>query len=122
MEILLSLLILFDNEDKDGTVWLGTDKGPLLMTNVSKVFDNTYTCTLVKIPRNDGLILFDYLLDNEEIRAIAIDAANKMDRHRQFRVYLLSANGRETIHHFTVDNSPLSSLNKIESIVIQEET
>ncbi|MBP7218803.1 MAG: hypothetical protein KA995_00060 [Paludibacteraceae bacterium] len=109
-------------EDKDGTVWLGTDKGPLLMTNVSKVFDNTYTCTRVKIPRNDGTILADYLLDNEEIRAIAIDAANrKWIGTGNSGVYLLSANGRETIHHFTVDNSPLSS-NKIESIVIQEET
>ena len=64
----------------------------------------------------------DYLLDNEEIRAIAIDAANrKWIGTGNSGVYLLSANGRETIHHFTVDNSPLSS-NKIESIVIQEET
>jgi hypothetical protein len=109
-------------EDKDGTVWIGTDKGPLLMTNVSRVFDDTYTCTRVKIPRNDGTILADFLLENEEIRAIAVDAANrKWIGTGSSGVYLVSPNGRETIHHFTVDNSPLSS-NKIESIVIHEQT
>ncbi len=105
-------------QDQDGVIWLGTNKGPLLFSNTENVFEEGYTCSRVKIPRNDGTNQADYLLVDEEIKAIAIDGANrKWIGTTTSGVYLLSANGQETIHHFTVDNSPLQS-NEIMSIGI----
>lgn len=105
-------------QDKNGVVWVGTDNGPLLFSNTSKVFDPGYTCSRVKIPRNDGTNLADYLLDGERINAIAIDGANrKWIGTENSGVYLMSENGQETIKHFTVSNSPLLS-NTIMSVAI----
>jgi len=99
-------------QDQNGVVWAGTDMGPLLFYNPSKAFDPDYTCSRVKIPRNDGTDLADYLLQNEEIKAIVIDGANrKWLGTRGSGLYLMSENGQETIHHFTSTNSPLLSDN-----------
>ena len=105
-------------QDLDGVVWVGTAAGPLLFQNTDNVFADGYTCSRVKIPRNDGTNQADYLLADEEVKAIAIDGANrKWIGTTTSGVYLLSANGQETIHHFTTDNSPLQS-NEITSIAI----
>lgn len=109
-------------QDKNGVVWLGTDIGPLLFYNTSRVFDNGYTCSRVKIPRNDGTNQADYLLVGERIRAIAVDGANrKWLGTESSGVYLMSENGQEMIKHFTVSNSPLLS-NSIMSIAIDPVT
>ncbi|MEA4935714.1 MAG: two-component regulator propeller domain-containing protein [Paludibacter sp.] len=99
-------------QDKNGVFWAGTDMGPLLFYNPSKAFDEGYTCSRVKIPRNDGTGLADYLLQNEKIKAIAIDGANrKWIGTETSGLYLMSENGQETILHFTSKNSPLLSDN-----------
>lgn len=105
-------------QDKNGVIWVGTDMGPFLFNNLSKIFDTDYTCSRVKIPRNDSTDLADYLLVNEKIKAIAIDGANrKWLGTESSGVYLMSENGQQTIQHFTVSNSPLPS-NDILSIAI----
>lgn len=99
-------------QDKNGVFWAGTDIGPLLFYNPSKAFEEDYTCSRVKIPRNDGTGLADYLLQNEKIKAIAIDGANrKWIGTETSGLYLMSENGQETIQHFTSSNSPLLSDN-----------
>lgn len=109
-------------EDKEGAIWIGTDKGPLSLNNPSRYFNDNFTCTQIKVPRNDGSNLADFLLSNEAINAIAIDGANrKWMGTAASGVYLLSADGMETIHHFTEENSPLLS-NSIESIAIHPRT
>ena len=106
-------------EDKNGVVWCGTEQGPLLFYNSSKIFDSNYTCTRVKIPRNDGTNLADYLLQSDKIKAIAIDGANrKWIGTENSGVFLMSENGQETLQHFTTENSPLLS-NDILSIAIR---
>ena len=105
-------------EDKEGDMWIGTGKGPIVLTRPDKVFDTNFYCTQIKINRNDGSNLADYLLNGESIQAIAIDGANrKWIGTVSNGIYLLSADGKETIHHFTEKNSPLLS-NSIESIAI----
>lgn len=105
-------------QDLNGVIWLGTDQGPLLFYNTSKVFDAGYTCSRIKIPRNDGTGLADYLLQSDKVKAIAIDGANrKWIGTETSGVYLMSENGQETIKHFTTSNSPLIS-NDILSIAI----
>ena len=64
-------------QDKNGVIWAGTDMGPLLFYNTLRAFDAGYTCSRVKIPRNDGTTLADYLLKDESVKAIAIDGANR---------------------------------------------
>ena len=109
-------------QDKNGVVWVGTDMGPFLFNNLSKVYDADYTCSRVKIPRYDSTNLADYLLVNENIQAIAIDGANrKWIGTKSSGVYLMSENGQQTIQQFTVSNSPLLS-NNIVSIAINPQT
>jgi hypothetical protein len=50
-------------EDLDGNIWVGTDKGPLVYFNPGKVFDIDLTAHRIKIPRNDGSGLADFLLE-----------------------------------------------------------
>lgn len=109
-------------QDKNGVMWVGTEQGPFLYYNPSKAFDPGFSCSRVKIPRNDGSGLADYLLVSEKIKAIAIDGANrKWLGTESSGVYLMSENGQETIQHFTTANSPLLS-NDIISITINPVT
>ena len=109
-------------QEKNGTIWVGTNEGPLLFNNPSKAFDSDFACSRVKIPRNDGTISADYLLVEEQINAIAIDGANrKWLGTKSSGIYLMSENGQETIRHFTTMNSPLLS-NEILSIAINPVT
>ena len=110
------------SQDKNGVVWVGTDQGPFLFNNISKVFQSGYTCSRVKIARADSTNLADYLLVNEKIKAIAIDGANRKWLGTETSgVYLMSENGQKTIQHFTASNSPLLSDN-ILSIAINPST
>lgn len=97
-------------EDKNGTIWVGTNEGPLLFNNPAKAFDSDFTCSKIIIPRNDGSGLGDYLLADQTISAIAVDAANRKWLGTQNSgIYLMSDNGQNTIYHFTTKNSPLLS-------------
>lgn len=105
-------------EDRDGMIWIGTAKGPLVVSNPSKWFDSDFRITQIKIPRNDGTNLADYLLAGERINDIAIDGGNrKWFATQNNGVYLISADGVGEIHHFTTTNSPLLS-NTVQSITI----
>ena len=109
-------------QDQDKALWLGTTEGPIMLTNQSNAFNSDYRCTRIKIPRNDGTNLADYLLDGIQINAIAVDGANrKWIGTESTGVFLISPNGLETVEHFTSENSPLLS-DKIISIGINEKT
>ena len=108
-------------EDKDGTIWVGTDKGLFIIDNPEEFFKNGIF-KQIKIPRNDGTGLADYLMNGICIKAMDIDAANrKWIGTLDNGVMLISEDGLETIHHFTTENSPLPS-NYIESIAINHKT
>ncbi|WP_321519616.1 two-component regulator propeller domain-containing protein [uncultured Bacteroides sp.] len=116
------LNILSIAEDKNGAIWIGTEKGPIVINNPTKIFDDDFYCIQIKVPRNDGTNLADFLLDNEKINAICIDGANrKWIGTENNGIFLLSEDGLETIHHFSTSNSPLLS-NKIQSLVINPNT
>lgn len=97
-------------EDLDGAVWIGSDKGPFVTYEPSTVFSGNFFLTQVKVPRNDGSNLADYLLNEVPIKCIAIDGGNrKWFGTTGNGVYLVSSDGTEIIEHFTVENSPLLS-------------
>ena len=109
-------------EDRSGSIWVGTDLGPIVLHSPQKVFDTGYHANRIKIAREDGSGLADYLLEGQVVRSIAVDGGNrKWIGTETSGVYLLSADGTQTIRHFHKDNSPLSS-NQINAIAINGET
>lgn len=108
--------------DRNGAIWIGTNKGPIVLNNPANFFKDDFYCTQIKVPRNDGTNLADFLLANDMINAIAVDGGNrKWIGTGGSGLYLLSPDGLETIHHFTQENSPLLS-NSIQSIAIHPRT
>lgn len=108
-------------EDMEHNIWAGTNAGPLLLTT-SQMADTSLGYTQVKVPRNDGTNLADYLLNGIDITAIAIDGANrKWFGTSGNGVYLISADNMTQVQHFTASNSPLLSDN-IEDIAIDNAT
>lgn len=106
-------------EDREGQMWVGTNTGLFVIDN-PKTFFNNSVFKQIKVPRNDGTGLADYLLSGTYIKSIQVDGANrKWIGTNDDGVYLISADGLETIHHFTTDNSPLPS-NSIVSIAIND--
>ncbi|MBR5240892.1 MAG: hypothetical protein IKW05_03035 [Muribaculaceae bacterium] len=109
-------------EDLDGKLWIGTDRGPIVISRPDNFENANFTCQRIKIARNDGTNNADLLLDDETIRAIKVDGANcKWMGTFGNGAYLISADGLETIHHFTTENSMLPS-NNIYDIAINQET
>ena len=109
-------------EDHDGIIWVLTNQGPYTIPNPATFFNTDFTFTKIKIPRNDGTNFADYLLDAVYTTCIAIDDANrKWIGTQSSGIYLISADGMETIHHFTVSNSPLPSDN-IKDIAVKGST
>lgn len=108
-------------EDLDGNIWMGTEVG-LYMYDTAQQADPTLGYTQIKVPRNDGTDLADYLLANVDITCIAVDGANrKWIGTSGAGVYLISADNMEQLQHFTTDNSPLFS-NDVESIAVNGTT
>ena len=109
-------------EDLDGDIWVMTDRGPYVLYDINEVFEEDYHFTKIKVPRNDGTNYADYLLDGAYTTCIEIDAANrKWIGTLNSGLYLVSADGLETIHHFTNEDSPLPS-NAIESLAMNHST
>ena len=97
-------------EDLDGRVWFGTTLGLFVIDNPEQVFDKDFRITQVKVNRNDGSGLADYLLSGLPVTCIAVDGANRKWVGTQNNgIFLISADGQETIHHFTTEHSPLPS-------------
>ncbi|HRO97990.1 MAG TPA: hypothetical protein PLN54_00990 [Flavobacteriales bacterium] len=107
-------------EDLDGLIWVGTSKGPAVFYNPGAIFDGTGWDAQQILIEQDGNV--QILLETESVSAIAVDGANRKWMGTQTGgVYLLSADGRTQIHHFTESNSPLPS-NTINAITINELT
>lgn len=109
-------------EDLEGNIWVGTDQGPVIYYTPEKVFDTDIKASRIKIPRNDGTDLADFMLKTETITAIAVDGANrKWLGTASSGVYLLSPDGTTQIKSFNEQNSPLFS-NSIVSLSIDDKT
>lgn len=112
-------------EDQLGHVWIGTDRGVKVIDQHARMFDNprgNYTSVQAKTIRvpKDGFLI--ELLNTDQVRAIAVDGANRKWLGTQGDgVYLVSADGMEEIHHFTAENSPLLS-NNIIDIAVYDKT
>jgi hypothetical protein len=110
------------SEDLDGNIWIGTDKGPVVYYNPEKIFDSDESANRIKIPRNDGSGLADYMLGTETITSISVDGADrKWLGTSGSGVYLLSSDGTEVLKAFNRRNSPLFS-DSIATVAVDNKT
>lgn len=108
-------------EDRDGNIWVATNQGPIILTPqlINNPQQGFYQ---VKVPRNDGTNLADYLMSGVETTCMAVDEAGcKWFGTFNNGVYCISADNMEQLHHFTVDDSSLLS-NCVTAIAIDSET
>jgi ligand-binding sensor domain-containing protein len=110
-------------QDRQGNIWLGTNKGIVVYYSPSRVFNsNEFYAQTILVPRNDNSGFGDPLLGTETVTAIKVDGANrKWLGTRNGGVFLVSEDGLKQIHAFNIDNSPLLS-NSINDIAINENT
>ncbi|REJ80873.1 MAG: hypothetical protein DWQ44_04580 [Bacteroidetes bacterium] len=107
-------------KDKDGSIWIGTNKGVVVIYNPGNVFSGGNFDAQQIIIEQDGNA--QYLLETEAVNAIAIDGANR----KWFGTYsggafLMSADGTKQLATFNTSNSPLPS-NSITAIAVDEKT
>ena len=111
-------------EDKDGYVWIGSDRGAVYFTNprvTSEEDRATKRCRRV-VYTNEETGNLAYFLDNIVVTAIAVDAGNrKWFGTRGNGVYVLDQDNETIVHQFNTSNSPLLS-DYIYDIEIDDET
>ena len=108
-------------EDKEKNIWVGTNIGPFMIQS-DEVGQENVTFYQIKVPRNDGTIYADYLLNNVYINHIAIDGGNrKWFATNGAGVFLIGADNITQISNFMEDNSYLLS-NAINSIAINQKS
>lgn len=110
-------------KDLDGTIWLGSDKGVLSYFNPAGFKENqNFYATRLKVYEEENDSVVQYLLETQSVTSIAVDGANrKWIGTAGGGVFLLSADGQQTIVSFNTKNSPLIS-NTIRDIEINENT
>ncbi|HNP47474.1 MAG TPA: two-component regulator propeller domain-containing protein [Bacteroidia bacterium] len=105
-------------KDKDGAIWVGTNKGVAVFYNPGNVFSGNNFDAQKIIIQQDGYN--QYLLETEFVTSIVVDGANrKWFGTYSGGVFLMSADGTKQLLHFTTENSPLPS-NSINAIAIDD--
>lgn len=108
-------------EDITGNMWVATTTGAIFLDK-DEIGTSSMQLYQVKVPRNDGSDLADYLMSNINISTVAVDGGNRKWFGTQGSgVFVVSSDNMEQVYHFTKDNSPLLS-NKILSISINPTT
>ncbi len=109
-------------EDLDGTIWIGTDQGPVIYHDPVRIFEDDPGAARIKIPRDDGTGLADYLLGTEIITSIAVDGGNrKWLATAGSGAYLISGDGTALLKHYTRSNSPLLS-DSLTSVAVDQKS
>lgn len=104
--------------DLDGEIWVGTNQGPFIFDSSSSLFDGENLGSQRKVLQ-DSIAAF--LLETEDIRAIAFDGANRKWFGSRNGIFVQSPDGETLVMQFNEDNSPLFD-NTINSFKYDEET
>ncbi len=94
-------------KDKNGYIWVGTDKGIGVIQCTDNIFGGSGCDAILPIVQQSqfaGLLFRD-----EVVQCIAVDGANRKWVGTRNGVWLISANGEKIIYRFTEENSPLLS-------------
>ncbi len=100
-------------EDKEGSIWIGTDNGIAVFqcNNINEACD-----AYLPIVESNGFN--GYLFQKETIHSITVDGANRKWIGTNNGAWLISKDGAEVIQHFTTENSPLPN-NTVLSIGVE---
>ncbi|MBB1149131.1 MULTISPECIES: two-component regulator propeller domain-containing protein [unclassified Myroides] len=102
--------------DKNNQLWIGTNKGLRVIQNVNQFLQTTNLKPTNIVIEENGIA--EELFYQQYITKIEVDGANKKwVAIADAGVFLVAPTGREIIHHFTKDNSPLPS-NTINDIAV----
>lgn len=103
-------------QDRDGAIWVGTDKGVIVFYSPENVFTGQNFDAQKILLEVGGY--WQYLLETESVNAIAIDGANrKWFGTEKSGAFLMSSDGTKQVSHFTEEESPILA-NTISSIAI----
>ncbi len=113
-------------EDKDGKIWIGTNKGVKVYHNPSLLLKNPNTppqaVYINEILGTGGDTIPQLLLNQEAIKCIKVDGGNrKWIGTDNAGIFLESEDGKNELLHFSIENSPLPS-NAISDIAIDGKT
>lgn len=98
-------------KDRNGSIWVGTDLGPMVFDDPAGAFDAT-------IDAQPPLLNRRRLLANEVITAIAVDGGNRKWIGTLTGLYHVSADGSQLLDAFTANTSPLPS-NTIQALAVE---
>ncbi len=97
-----------------GIIWLGTSSG-VLKLDPDRFMEDPGRVDRIKVARNDGTQLADYLLNGVPVNVIATDGFGRKWFGTPGGIVITDASGTEIMRSYTTDNSPLPS-NEIYSI------
>lgn len=105
--------------DKSGDAWIGTDMGIRILRNAAAEAKNNPQTEAIVIEQGG---LAEELFKDSQILQIEVDGGNqKWVSVDGGGVYYLSANGEQTLKHFTKENSPLPT-NSVTDIKVDKKT
>ncbi len=94
-------------QDKDGQIWVGTNRGVAILFSSNRIFDsNTNFFTPIFSTRP--------LLRSEIVTNITVDGGNRKWIGTKNGLWLFNADGTQNIDYFNVDNSPLYDNNIVD--------
>ncbi len=103
------LYIMCMTEDLNGTFWMGSTEG-IVAFNPAQAFSADFRVNHIKVPRNDGTGMADYLMNGIQVNDIAVDGANrKWIATNSSGLFLVSPDGTQILKKFNTTNSPLAS-------------
>ncbi len=106
-------------EDRNGFIWIGTDKGIGIIQCINNIFNASGCEAILPVVKQDN---FNGLLFSEEsVNDIAVDGANRKWVATNNGVWLISPDGQRIIYRFNESNSYLLG-NQVFQIVVQEKT
>ena len=92
-------------KDKNGFIWVGTDKGIGIIQCTENIFTPAGCDALLPVVQQDRFA--GLLFKDENVQTIAVDGADRKWVGTKNGVWLISATGEKVIYRFSVGNSPL---------------
>jgi ligand-binding sensor domain-containing protein len=92
-------------KDKNGFIWIGTDKGIGIIQCTENIFTAAGCDALLPVVQQDRFA--GLLFKDENVQTIAVDGADRKWVGTKNGVWLISASGEKVIYRFSSSNSPL---------------